>query len=62
LIDALVVHGDAKAVAAGLVAHLDAGADHVCAQILVTDEDDYVPAASSGRGARDGLTDALGLR
>lgn len=44
LIDALVVHGDAKTVAAGLVAHLDAGADHVCAQILVTDEDDYLPA------------------
>lgn len=44
LIDALLVHGDAKAVAAGLVAHLDAGADHVCAQILVADEDDYVPA------------------
>jgi len=29
LIDALVLHGDAAAVAAGLVAHLDAGADHV---------------------------------
>jgi hypothetical protein len=25
------------------VAHLDAGADHACAQILVADED-YVPA------------------
>lgn len=32
LIDALVVHGDAPTVAAGLKAHLDAGADHVCLQ------------------------------
>jgi probable F420-dependent oxidoreductase len=44
LIDALVVHGDAKTVAAGLVAHLDAGANHVCAQILTDDDDDYVRA------------------
>jgi probable F420-dependent oxidoreductase len=29
LVDALVVHGDEAAVAAGLRAHLDAGADHV---------------------------------
>lgn len=29
LIDALTLHGDPGAVAAGLVAHLDAGADHV---------------------------------
>jgi probable F420-dependent oxidoreductase len=34
LIDTLVVHGDAVALAAGLHAHLDAGADHVCAQVL----------------------------
>ncbi|GAA4426633.1 LLM class F420-dependent oxidoreductase [Georgenia halophila] len=34
LIDALVAHGDTAAVAAGLNAHLDAGADHVCAQVL----------------------------
>lgn len=39
LIDALVVHGDAAAVAAGLTAHLDAGADHVCAQVLTGDAD-----------------------
>ena len=44
LIDALVVHGDEQDVAAGLIAHLDAGADHVCAQVLVADGDDYVPA------------------
>lgn len=34
LIDALAIHGSAAAVAAGLHAHLEAGADHVCAQIL----------------------------
>lgn len=44
LVDALVIHGDAGAVAAGLTAHLDAGADHVCAQILVREEAEYVPA------------------
>ena len=36
LIDALAVHGSAATVAAGLDAHLEAGADHVCAQILTT--------------------------
>jgi probable F420-dependent oxidoreductase len=34
LIDALVVHGDAKALARGVTAHLDAGADHVAVQVL----------------------------
>ncbi|GAA2862023.1 LLM class F420-dependent oxidoreductase [Pseudonocardia halophobica] len=34
LIDALVLHGDADTVAAGLDAHLAAGADHVCAQVF----------------------------
>jgi probable F420-dependent oxidoreductase len=34
LIDALVVHGDGPTVAAGVTAHLDAGADHVCLQVL----------------------------
>ncbi|QJY48597.1 LLM class F420-dependent oxidoreductase [Pseudonocardia broussonetiae] len=34
LIDALVAHGDAGAVAARLAEHVDAGADHVCAQVL----------------------------
>ena len=34
LVDALAVHGDAATLAAGLTAHLDAGADHVCAQVL----------------------------
>jgi probable F420-dependent oxidoreductase len=34
LIDALAVHGDAAAIAGGVTAHLDAGADHVAVQIL----------------------------
>ncbi|MFR9803420.1 LLM class F420-dependent oxidoreductase [Pseudonocardia sp. RS010] len=43
-IDALVLHGDAATVVAGLDAHLEAGADHVCAQILTasgTPDDEY---------------------
>lgn len=44
LIDALVAHGDAAAVAARLAEHLDAGADHVCAQILTDGMRDPVPA------------------
>jgi probable F420-dependent oxidoreductase len=34
LIDALVAHGTAEQVAAALTAHLNAGADHVCVQLL----------------------------
>ncbi len=34
LIDALVAHGDGDQVAARLTEHLDAGADHVCVQLL----------------------------
>jgi probable F420-dependent oxidoreductase len=34
LIDALVAHGTAEQVNAQLTAHLDAGADHVCIQLL----------------------------
>ena len=37
LVDALAVHGDAAALAAGVTAHLDAGADHVAVQILNPD-------------------------
>jgi probable F420-dependent oxidoreductase len=37
LIDALVVHGDAAAIARGGTAHLDAGADHVAVQVLNPD-------------------------
>jgi probable F420-dependent oxidoreductase len=43
LIDALVVHGDAATVAAGLRAHLDAGADHVCLQPLTAPSADPLP-------------------
>lgn len=55
LVDALAIHGDPATVAAGLTAHLDAGADHVCAQILVSDDAEYVPALTS-------LAEALQLR
>jgi probable F420-dependent oxidoreductase len=34
LCDALVLHGDAEAIGAGADAHLRAGADHVCLQVL----------------------------
>jgi probable F420-dependent oxidoreductase len=37
LIDTLAVHGDAETVARGVTAHLDAGADHVCVQVLGED-------------------------
>ena len=37
LIDALAVHGDADALARGVTAHLDAGADHVAVQVLASD-------------------------
>jgi probable F420-dependent oxidoreductase len=43
LVDALVVHGDAAAVAAGVTAHLDAGADHVCVQVLTPPGADPLP-------------------
>lgn len=41
LIDSLVVHGSAGEVADGVLAHLDAGADHVAVQAL---DDDYLAA------------------
>jgi probable F420-dependent oxidoreductase len=44
LIDALVAHGDPSAVAARLTEHLDAGADHVCAQVLTEPGGDPRPA------------------
>ncbi len=43
LVDALVAHGSPDAVAARLTEHLDAGADHVCAQVLVPAGADVVP-------------------
>jgi probable F420-dependent oxidoreductase len=54
LIDALVAWGTPEQVAARLTAHLDAGADHVCLQLLTDPDTD----------PRDGyfqLADALGL-
>lgn len=44
LIDALVAHGEPAAVAARLTEHLDAGADHVCAQVLTEPGGDPLPA------------------
>ena len=43
LIDALVVHGHPATVGAGLTAHLDAGADHVCLQLLTAPDADPLP-------------------
>ncbi len=40
LVDTLVVYGTDAAVAAGLRAHLDAGADHVAAQLVTAPGDD----------------------
>ena len=54
IIDALVLHGDAATVAAGLTAHLDAGADHVCLQLIGE------PGEDPRRGLR-ALAEALHL-
>lgn len=53
LIDVLAVHGDAAAIGAGARAHLDAGADHVCVQVL---GDDPMPGY---RALADSLSDLL---
>ena len=45
LVDALVAHGDAAAVAARLTEHLAAGADHVCVQVLGDGDPDPALAA-----------------
>jgi probable F420-dependent oxidoreductase len=37
LVDALVLHGDTETVARGLREHLEAGADHLCIQVLGDD-------------------------
>jgi probable F420-dependent oxidoreductase len=37
LIDVLALHGDPETIARGVTAHLDAGADHVCIQVLGDD-------------------------
>lgn len=54
LIDALVAHGSASEVAAQLTAHLDAGADHVCVQLLTQADGDPV-------GGYAELASAVGL-
>ena len=43
LVDAIVAWGDEEAIASRVSAHLDAGADHVCVQVLPTDDDSPVP-------------------
>jgi probable F420-dependent oxidoreductase len=42
LIDALVAHGSGEQVAAQLAEHLDAGADHVCVQLLTAPDADVL--------------------
>jgi probable F420-dependent oxidoreductase len=54
LVDALVAHGTADAVAAQLGEHLAAGADHVCVQLLTDGDADPLPAFGE-------LAHALGL-
>ncbi|MFF4113713.1 LLM class F420-dependent oxidoreductase [Streptomyces sp. NPDC001714] len=54
LFDALIVHGDTARVAAGVRAHLEAGADHVAVQMLHADGTDPLPAYGA-------LAKALGL-
>ncbi|MQA95725.1 MAG: TIGR03620 family F420-dependent LLM class oxidoreductase [Streptosporangiales bacterium] len=44
LVDVLALHGDAATIAAGLTAHLDAGADHVAVQALTRRGEDPLPA------------------
>ena len=39
LVDRIVAHGDAKTLAAAVLAHLDAGADHVAVQIQPGNQD-----------------------
>ena len=51
LIDALALHGTAAELAAGLKAHIDAGADHVCAQVLTAKGEDPLPAMRELAGA-----------
>ena len=54
LIDALVAHGDPGEIAAQLTHHLDAGADHVCLQLVTEEGADPLPSYRA-------LAPALGL-
>jgi probable F420-dependent oxidoreductase len=54
LVDALVAHGTAEMVAVQLRMHLNAGADHVCAQLLTQADEDPMPGFEA-------LAQALGL-
>jgi probable F420-dependent oxidoreductase len=54
LVDALVAHGGAEQVAGQLRAHLDAGADHVCIQLLTEADADPMPGYQA-------VAQALGL-
>ncbi|MCU0483373.1 MAG: LLM class F420-dependent oxidoreductase, partial [Chloroflexi bacterium] len=54
LLDALVVQGDAAALAARVREHLAAGADHVCVQLRAPDPADLC------LGGYEELRDALG--
>lgn len=53
LLDAIIAHGDAATVARAVDAHLSAGADHVCVQVLPLDDVDRALTA---------LSEALALR
>jgi probable F420-dependent oxidoreductase len=50
LVDGIVAHGDAPTIAARVREHLDAGADHVCVQVLPA-AGDIVPALRAIRAA-----------
>jgi probable F420-dependent oxidoreductase len=54
LIDALVAHGSPAEIAAQLTRHLDAGADHVCLQLITEEPVDPLPGYRA-------LAPALGL-
>ena len=54
LIDALVAHGDPAEIAAQLTRHLDAGADHVCLQLITEEGADPLPSYRA-------LAQALGM-
>jgi len=49
LVDAIVVWGDEGAVRTRVQQHLDAGADHVCVQVLPADGFNGLPLAEWGR-------------